>query len=48
MEDRILIVDDEYQICSVLSRRLANEEYLCVMAHTGREALNGGLRILLA
>ena len=40
MGDRILIVDDEKLICSVLARRLNMEGYFCVMAHNGREALN--------
>jgi response regulator RpfG family c-di-GMP phosphodiesterase len=40
MEDRILIVDDEKMICSVLARRLNREGYACVMAHNGREALS--------
>jgi putative nucleotidyltransferase with HDIG domain len=40
MEDRILIVDDEKMICSVLTRRLNREGYACVMANNGREALN--------
>jgi response regulator RpfG family c-di-GMP phosphodiesterase len=39
MEDRILIVDDEKMICSVLARRLNREGYGCVMADNGREAL---------
>ena len=39
MENRILIVDDEKMICSLLARRLAQEEYHCVMASNGREAL---------
>jgi DNA-binding response OmpR family regulator len=40
MEDRILIVDDEEMICSVLSQRLTTEGYSCVTAHNGKEALN--------
>jgi putative nucleotidyltransferase with HDIG domain len=40
MEDRILIVDDEKMICSVLARRLNRDGYDCVMANNGREALN--------
>lgn len=40
MEDRILIVDDEEMICSILSRRLTSEGYSCVTAHNGKEALN--------
>ncbi len=37
--DRILIADDEKVICSMLSQRLMREGYLCVAAHTGKEAL---------
>ena len=40
MEDRILIVDDEKMICSVLARRLNREGHACVMANNGREALS--------
>ena len=40
MEERILIVDDEAMICSILSRRLAQEGYVCVTAKNGREALS--------
>lgn len=40
MEDRILIVDDEQMICSVLARRLTKEGYSCVTAKNGREALS--------
>ena len=39
MEDRILIVDDEEVICSILARRLAKEGYLCATANNGKEAL---------
>lgn len=39
MEDRILIVDDEKMIYSVVAQRLAKEGYACVMANNGREAL---------
>jgi len=39
LEDRILIVDDEKMIYSVIARRLAKEGYPCVMANNGREAL---------
>jgi len=39
MENRILIVDDEKMIYSVLARRLAKEGYACMMANNGREAL---------
>ena len=40
MEGRILIVDDEEAICSVLARRLAREGYACVTAFNGKEALD--------
>ena len=40
MEERILIVDDEEMVCSLLARRLAKERYFCLTAHNGREALN--------
>ena len=33
MEDRILIVDDEEMICSILAQRLTREGYSCVTAH---------------
>ncbi|MBM4308174.1 MAG: response regulator [Deltaproteobacteria bacterium] len=39
MENRILIVDDEKMIYSIIARRLAQEGYPCVMANNGREAL---------
>ena len=39
MDNRILIVDDEKMICSVLAQRLAKEGYNCVTAYNGREAL---------
>jgi response regulator RpfG family c-di-GMP phosphodiesterase len=39
LETRILIVDDEKMIYSVIARRLAKEGYACVMANNGREAL---------
>jgi putative two-component system response regulator len=39
LEDRILIVDDEEVICSILARRLTREGYACVTANDGREAL---------
>jgi len=39
-EDRILIVDDEQGICSLLARRLTREGYLCTTANNGREALS--------
>jgi len=40
MENRILIVDDEEEICSVLARRLSREGYICVTATSGKEALD--------
>ena len=40
MEERILIVDDEENICNILARRLTREGYQCVTANNGREALN--------
>jgi putative two-component system response regulator len=40
MEERILIVDDEENICNILARRFTGEGYLCVTANNGREALN--------
>jgi response regulator RpfG family c-di-GMP phosphodiesterase len=39
MENRILIVDDEKMIYSIVARRLAKEGYACMMANNGREAL---------
>jgi len=39
LENRILIVDDEKMIYSIIARRLAQEGYPCVMANNGREAL---------
>jgi DNA-binding NtrC family response regulator len=40
LEDRILIVDDEEEICSVLARRLTKAGYSPITANNGREALN--------
>jgi len=40
LEHRILIVDDEEMICSILNRRLTQEGYSCITAHSGREALH--------
>ena len=40
MQNRILIVDDAEEICSVLARRLSKEGYICVTATNGKEALN--------
>jgi DNA-binding NtrC family response regulator len=37
---RILIVDDEPMICTILARRLAREGYECVTANNGKEALH--------
>ncbi len=39
LDDRILIVDDEEMICSLLVRRLAEEGYYCLTANNGRTAL---------
>jgi len=33
MENRILIVDDEKMICSVIARRLTKERYACLTAN---------------
>ena len=40
MKDRILIVDDEERICSILAQRLNREGYSCAAANNGREALD--------
>jgi putative two-component system response regulator len=40
LEDRILLVDDEEMICSIMARRLSREGYVCATAKNGREALN--------
>ena len=40
MENRILIVDDEVKISSIMAQTLAKEGYSCVTANNGREALN--------
>ena len=40
MKIRIIIVDDEEMICSLLAQRLVMEGYDCVTAYNGREALN--------
>jgi DNA-binding response OmpR family regulator len=42
LEDRILIVDDEKMIYSVVARRLAKEGYACVMANNGKETPSQG------
>jgi putative two-component system response regulator len=39
LENRILIVDDEMTIYSIVARRLGQEGYSCVMANDGKEAL---------
>ncbi len=39
LDDRILIVDDEVMICSLLARRLTEERYYCLTANFGKEAL---------
>ena len=39
MESRILIVDDEKMVSSVLARRLSKEGHECITAQNGREAL---------
>ncbi|MGA2318990.1 MAG: hypothetical protein ABSG71_21790 [Thermodesulfobacteriota bacterium] len=43
METRILIVDDEKMIYSILARRLAKEGYACVMTNNGKETPSQGL-----
>ncbi len=40
MENPILIIDDEEEICSLLARRLVMENYFCVAATTSKEALH--------
>jgi len=37
---RILIVDDEERICSLLAKRLVMENYSCIVANTAKEALD--------
>jgi len=39
-EDRILIVDDETEVCTLLAKRLSREGYSCVTAYNGKEALH--------
>ena len=39
MGNKILIVDDEKIVCSVVAHRLAKEGYPCVVANNGKEAL---------
>ena len=39
MKNQILIVDDEEAVCSVVAQRLIKENYFCVTANNGREAL---------
>jgi len=43
LEDRILIVDAEKMVYSIIARRLAKEGYAFVMANNGREALDDGM-----
>jgi DNA-binding NtrC family response regulator len=40
MGNRILIVDDEERICSLLAKRLDMENYSCITTNTGKEALH--------
>jgi DNA-binding NtrC family response regulator len=40
LENRILIIDDEEEICSVLARRFTKEGYSSITANNGREAMN--------
>jgi putative two-component system response regulator len=40
MENRILIVDDDAMICSILERKLTEEGYSCRTANNGEEALS--------
>ncbi len=37
--DRILIVDDEQDVCDLLAQRLSLEGYSCIIARNGKEAL---------
>ena len=39
MEKRILIVDDEQAICTIIAQRLRKKGCVCVTAHSGKEAL---------
>lgn len=39
MEERILVVDDEKDICDILQFNLENEGYIVDVAHSGEEAL---------
>ena len=39
MEKRVLIVDDEQAICSIIAQRLRKEGCSCVTANSGKEAL---------
>ena len=39
MEGRILVVDDERDICDILQFNLENEGYTVDVAHSGEEAL---------
>jgi putative two-component system response regulator len=38
-KSRVLIVDDEGALCSMIAQRLTKENYSCVTANNGREAL---------
>jgi DNA-binding NtrC family response regulator len=40
MGNRILIVDDEERICSLLAKRLVMENYSCITTNTGKGALH--------
>ena len=40
MKNQILIVDDEEAVCSLIAKRLINENYSCVTANNGRKALH--------
>ena len=39
MKNRVLIVDDEETVCSIIAQRLIKENFSCVTANNGREAL---------
>ena len=40
MEKRVLIVDDEQAICTIIAQRLRKEGCSCVTANSGKEALH--------
>jgi two-component system nitrogen regulation response regulator NtrX len=40
MQNRILIVDDEEEICSVLAQKLFKEGYICITATNAKKGLN--------